>query len=502
MGGSPPPNFDCGRPRPQGVRLHWTAIAVPSVGGDLRSWWAATYEVGGLDSRQPVTHRDLNWVAVAKAQRGPKAAMAFYPPSHDANGWQIGSGKPALTRAWEYVVGGKIPAETFPDGLAPWGVKLATFIVVMRICLGALAGSANQSWKKSQIDAALRLTGWFKSPTAVRQWVDKVTDRGALEFRYHDAAQALPAPCVRQPKNWWAGLILAAPAQISAFLPRWKEIEDAVGGQNAPPKTVAQLRSVCEAAGIPMTVASELSAEEFAFVAAHPHKTWEALPQVGWECGEYRLVKLSYNDPAQVAAGRLTDCCQHLAGAGRACAIAAWVQPEAAIYALVKGAKMVAQAFAWRSKNGLDVVFDSIEGLRNADESVVVESFASAAKQIVGQLGISQVLVPSYCEYGFTASVKAAAAAAGGKTVKTPKPAFRLSYTDADETCIVVASANGYKPMPSPVVALPPEEAVNVLQDGSGVFCEHCDAEVHPAAEICPACGGDISEWWVEEEGA
>jgi uncharacterized OB-fold protein len=35
----------------------------------------------------------------------------------------------------------------------------------------------------------------------------------------------------------------------------------------------------------------------------------------------------------------------------------------------------------------------------------------------------------------------------------------------------------------------------NVLLEGSGVFCEHCEAEVHPEAEVCPECSENIAEW-------
>jgi hypothetical protein len=180
------------------------------------------------------------------------------------------------------------------------------------------------------------------------------------------------------------------------------------------------------------------------------------------------------------------------------------VQPEAAIYALIKGAKMVAQAFVWRSVDGTDVVFDSIEALRNADVSVVVEAFAAAAQQIVGRFGIRRVLIPTSCGYGFTSEVKMAKAIDLDE-VKTPKTAFPLSYSDAGSHCVVLAVASKKdgirlkKPMPSPEAAVQSDEAVNVLQEDSGVFCEHCDAEVHPAAEICPVCGEDISEW-VEDE--
>jgi uncharacterized OB-fold protein len=41
---------------------------------------------------------------------------------------------------------------------------------------------------------------------------------------------------------------------------------------------------------------------------------------------------------------------------------------------------------------------------------------------------------------------------------------------------------------------------INELLEGSGVFCEYCNAEVHPDCEICPSCGHNISEWIDDDE--
>jgi ankyrin repeat protein len=59
--------------------------------------------------------------------------------------------------------------------------------------------------------------------------------------------------------------------------------------------------------------------------------------------------------------GRKTNCCQSITGeAGEACAIHGLTSLEGGFYVLFKGEEVVAQAWAWRSKNNA-IVFDSIE---------------------------------------------------------------------------------------------------------------------------------------------
>lgn len=155
---------------------------------------------------------------------------------------------------------------------------------------------------------------------------------------------------------------------------------------------------------------------------------------------------------------------------------------------------MVAQSFVWRSTED-SIVLDSVEAL--SADLPVAELFEAAAQAVVGRMGIASVLVGG-SHYGVTKRI-----ARKGAQIKTPEPMFKLGYSDARCGCRVVAVANQdptreLTPLPaSDAVAA---QGVNELMEGSDVFCEHCDAEVHPAAEICPACGQDISEWVEEDE--
>ena len=104
--------------------------------------------------------------------------------------------------------------------------------------------------------------------------------------------------------------------------------------------------------------------------------------------------------------------------------------------------------------------------------------------------------------YGATPAVRRHAT---GDAFASPGCRF-LRYTDATEVQVLAEAAAPVAA--APLVETPTREdtvggAVNELLPGSGVFCEHCDAEVHPDCEVCPACGRDISAWVDdEEEGA
>lgn len=352
----------------------------------------------------------------------------------------------------------------------------------------------NPDWgrRAEMVDAVMRLTNVFGNALAIQQWVGKVTQPEAYN-RVHDAAQRLPLQRV-SPK--WASLLLRAPAQMLAIAPYLAHLEKALHGD--VPTTVSEALMAARSLRL-----GEVTDREADFVLENPHKGFEACPQVSARDGGYWLTKLEADDPMQLSAGRLVNCCQHLDGAGASCARSAWVEGGAAIYAVYnRTGKIVAQAFAWRSKEGRDLVFDSIEVLSRNE--VVVDLFERAAKGIVGRLGIERVLVPAHCSYGATGEL---AMRAHGGEVDTPQCVFNLPYSDARDGCRVLAKAS-----PAGMPRVEPVEIphtkpiglgnVNVLVDGSGVVCEHCDAEVHPDCEICPVCGQNIAEWVEQEEYA
>ena len=116
-------------------------------------------------------------------------------------------------------------------------------------------------------------------------------------------------------------------------------------------------------------------------------KTHESLPQIIVTYGNYKFFKLDYDDPRGLFLGEYTDCCQHINGAGKSCAWHGHQSPQGAFYVVTKKDKIVAQAWAWRKND--DVVFDSIEYLKNSH----LDLFEKAASLMIGKLMIKAVKV-------------------------------------------------------------------------------------------------------------
>lgn len=81
---------------------------------------------------------------------------------------------------------------------------------------------------------------------------------------------------------------------------------------------------------------------------------------------EYQLHKLPDGDVRGLFLGEFTDCCQHLADAGRDCAKHGFLSEEGGFYVVAhkKTQEIIAQSWAWRGATD-ELVFDSLESLRN-----------------------------------------------------------------------------------------------------------------------------------------
>lgn len=156
---------------------------------------------------------------------------------------------------------------------------------------------------------------------------------------------------------------------------------------------------------------------------------------------------------------------------------------------------MVAQAFVWR---GVDdsLVVDSVEGFRDYRERVA-SLFHKAAKLVLGRLGVQKVYVGD-TSYGGTKELLSHCHSDSGRR---PECGFHLGYTDATSVRLLEELQH---PVPAGLLRATVRAAsevareqyvVNALLEGSDVYCEHCEAEVHPDCEICPACGENIAEW-------
>lgn len=433
-----------------------------------------------LASRLPVygdlTHRDFDWKGLAGLNR---AQMLEYVP-HPVK----------ITMAW-LDHGIHVPVG-FVCG--PRGLAIKTFKSIFEWM--DIGSKSNTDLGLEYYEAVFKLTLMFGRdvPGCIRYlesymktYTLDVSGNHALVV--HDAAQKLPA--VKVHPDWKSFVVSNFAAQhFGVIMDNLERMEEVCGGV---PKSVGEARVKFLQAGVPWDF--DLNFAEKSFVRVNESKNFEMCPHVEISEGEYTLRKLDSTDTRQLTAGRLTDCCQHLNGAGAACAQLAWTSGICAIYAAFKGERMVAQTFAWRAMDG-SLVFDSIEALRDVNRTAVLPLFSQCADAVLGRLGVTRVLV-GVTNYGITNEFYDLYAES--KTVRTPDCMTHLGYSDAKAGCSVVCEA-GQKGA-DPVVnfeypeGVDHQTAVNQLMQGSEVFCEHCGAEVHPACEICPNCHADISEW-------
>lgn len=431
---------------------------------------------GNLPSVGKLTHRDLNWERLAGMNRAQMLEMV-----------------PTVIRtrvAWKDL------GINMPRGITipPKGLAIKTFRSIMTWEAETYKVQA-AAYGVEHYEAVIRLTMLFgrDSEGCIRYLqsymkVYSLDVSGNRLLAVHDASQKLPS---RKIHPGWKTFVVTnfASQHFGSVMDNLDLVEEICGGV---PKSVGEARVKFLQAGVPWDF--DLNFAEKSFVRVNESKNFEMCPHVEISEGEYTLRKLDSTDTRQLTAGRLTDCCQHLNGAGAACARLAWTSGICAIYAAFKGERMVAQTFAWRAMDG-SLVFDSIEALRDVNRTAVLPLFSQCADAVLGRLGVIRVLV-GVTNYGITSEFYDLYAES--KTVRTPDCMTHLGYSDARAGCKVVCKA---KQGGEPVVIFEYPEgavhqtAVNQLMQGSDVFCEHCGAEVHPACEICPNCELDISEW-------
>ena len=445
--------------------------------------WAAIAGVSYNAGFNSFTHRQLRWDNVEKAQKGIRAASEFFGKiitkySYDSKDCKYGV-DPKYT--WGYTLGYEV-LKAIEAGLSYNSISPIEYRKVIN--------SLEENKVQPEIaDAVYRLCLLFGTERNIRTWVKK-TQGDYTSRSIHDAAQSIP---MMKFNKRWAGLLLTATSQFTPYISILNKIEEFCTGTF--PKSIREVVAIVENNNLGMYLGN-LTDKERNFLVKTPTKSYEALPNVEVVNGKYVLRKVAYNSVELLTAGKQTNCCQHLDGAGASCAAAAWEQSEAGIYAVYVGTTMIAQTFAWRSKDGESLVLDSIECKSDSYGKVLVEMFIEMAEKIVGRLSIKRVLVPTRCNYGITKIVSDKAILNGGKFIETPTCAFYLGYSDAGRECVVLAKTKTKQhPMKTQTTVKPKFDVVNVLQEGSDVFCEYCEAEVHPACEICPSCNANIVEW-------
>ena len=107
------------------------------------------------------------------------------------------------------------------------------------------------------------------------------------------------------------------------------------------------------------------------------------LPEVFLKDGDYKIVKLGAGDIAHLFIGLATDCCQHLNGAGKACAIHSYTESNSSTYVITKSGLPVAQSWVWR--DGDKLVIDSIEYKRGLSTDRISIMYLMLARSFKSQ---------------------------------------------------------------------------------------------------------------------
>jgi len=430
--------------------------------------------------------RDLDWGAVKVAQRGTRVAEGFMPEAiRNQRRWVK-----TVPSFFSY----SMKRQNYPVGVLeidPLTLKLATLTGLVK----------KLDWENdANILACINLTRLFgANTTALNKFVSQ-------HRNIHDAGQFILGSNTISPK--WGELVLRAPTTIK-YSAMFAEIEMV---NNGVPETKADFMAALESCPSRVRLAGfqaehdlpDYEYELYAQLFATQPKSFIGTPAPGGkdgiELGDYSIRQLDSGDTLAPIAGRLVNCCMHLYGAAASCARQTWQEGDAGLWAVFKGSTIVGATFVWRSEKGTAIVLDSIES-HSAHSSIVAKLNHMAAKAVVGVLGVEKVYIGD-TNYGVTQEV--AMYGADGSTKMAPKCSFNLSYTDAHKVKLLVKSENNVsgkavrasmREAVKQAAAEVPAVATNALMEGSGVFCEHCDAEVNPDCEICPTCGQNIAEW-------
>jgi hypothetical protein len=472
-------------------------------------WYSRWAAIHGLHwTEKPIKMRDLNWDAVKIAQKGHRVAIKHgYAPRRyewenilsklDINMLKVP--KPIFNNTYNNSsyyrnANAFVNPRAIPKYINPLIISQKTLIELLKI---------NDSYFNTEnfISAANIASLFGRDTEAAKRFVK---ENGNL----HDAGQfVLPVS-----NNWnhkgWAALASRYPVQIKNYLSVADEIELELG---RVPNDIAEIRYVCSRMpnlvllnyGVIMSLDER---EDYENLWSIEPKNFEGIPAPGGLNGikidNLHLMQLRYNDRLQPLVGRLVNCCQHLHGAAASCARQSWLEGDAAIWVVYKDGRIVAESFVWRSKDGKSIVLDSVESLIKTKE--ITNIFIEAAKSVLGKLGVRKVYVGDN-NYGVSRLLS------NKKSKEAPECSFNIEYTDARYVKLVCKLKDNKYKIDEDVKKMVNKAiddarnnqtytAINQLLDGSGVYCEYCNAEVHPLCEVCPVCGNNIAEWVDDED--
>ncbi len=398
--------------------------------GRIAPWarWAATAQIraGVVPEKERVGLMDLDWSEVARLQGQPAWKRAIHCP-------------PRLQ--WQMVLGLDLPKGLDPK-TPPTGWKVGVYKELCRMARIDPFGGDEALGNLQR--PSLALTRLFGSVGEVSRWAAQVRGQPLDAAVLHNLGQfQLPPFDCRWDAAAWRRLVFKHP-EVLEHGGRFAAIQTLTGGV---PATLVQVRAAAarityEGVDRPE---DQAVAEAAAQVGLGPHdfvryrdlmredgKAWEEIPgfvvfggEVGL-AGEWVLRRLHARDPIGPMLGLLTNCCQHLQGAARECAISGVRDPDTAFAVVEYRGKIVAQSWLWRADDDATVVVDSIEALDSAYVEGIAALYREAAQRLVGRLGITRVLFGE-TDFGITADVKAALRGSSLPTWVRPK---REGYRD------------------------------------------------------------------------
>lgn len=338
--------------------------------------WALSSAVHA--SREGVVCTALNWPALKAARQSTPAKLSFMP----------------ARLVWWRITGVNLPRGIQLPSMQ--GFKFGTLrqlVAEFNLRIDRPDESLVGGW----LQAFCSLVGLFDSYGAVQSFVAKGFEWSLKGI--HDAGQfRLPPESDLWTPSKWAPLCLRHPRAVE-FAHHFSRLEQ----KNLTPNSLLALRRSVAQVDYPRVTkkwktlaevcfGAGLSGPEFDFyrdfwrkVAPKPA---DFLPNVmvhGDDVGlpGWTLRKLPTDDYRGPMLGVLTGCCQHLMGAGRACAENGVTSPFSAFYIFERNNRLVAQSWIWRNAAG-DLVIDSIEAIdRSRDVINAVAGLLTAAQ---GQL--------------------------------------------------------------------------------------------------------------------
>lgn len=291
---------------------------------------------------------------------------------------------------WEQAFGWRPPCPLL--SFSPFGFSFKAFRPILEAIepetlKSLLAEGWNEEWDDPQygksrlwihvvqrreelFQTAFKLTVAFGSLAAVKSVLRKRNESTAQAF--HDLAQFQLPNRGKWTIGVWRNLLMHHAGRGREFLHLAPRIEKMLG---RPPKTIEEAE---KAAGhvaykrarenpelARLCLEHYVSEEQFeAYLdLMRRAKKRDTCPDLVFDIivGDKSLIfrRLKPGDPTGPLLGLMTNCCQHLHGAARGCAVAGVVDEKASFYVVQRGNKIIAQCFAWRHQDTL--VFDSWE---------------------------------------------------------------------------------------------------------------------------------------------